>query len=264
MKRLHILILLALIAAFVSIALAATGFRYHKPTAFDKDQQLIISGKSRHYFVLAGDSQVEVNVDGPSRLKVMSRIALAQGVDSAEYAVEYTLDGGNKANRFSHKAAASAKAEYADKREGYIAALRTHIIEVPRGKHTYIFRLPQDAVQTIYLRFSQETNEFTTGTPVVVMTPFEFTSSVDLVSREENYTYYRVSGKDRVVLKLVGPSTLKVLSRIEYDSDMQGKQKWKVQVLEDGGVNVYEFKLPENHRSSIFRFLMPKSQLEGK
>jgi hypothetical protein len=300
MKRLIIIILLALIAAFVSIALATSGFRYHKPSAFDKDQQLVISGKTRHYFILEGDSQIDVAVDGPSKLKVMSRLALAQNTNSSDYAYEYLLDDGKNAKQISHKTTPSTVAEYSDKRVASIGVLRTHVIEVPGGKHTYKFRLPQGISQTIYMRFSRQTNEFTDGTPVIAMTPFEFTSSVDIVTQEQSYTYYRVGEKDRVVLKLVGPSTLKVLSRIEYDPNMQGKQKWKVQVLEDGaqkrvyslsssksdvhayrettnlvpsraetfyvevpaGEHVYEFKLPENHRSSIFRFLMPKSQLD--
>jgi hypothetical protein len=302
MKRLIIIILLALIAAFVSIALATSGFRYHKPSSFDKDQQLVISGKTRHYFILEGEAEIAVAVDGPSKLKVMSRLAMAQGADSGDYSLEYLLDDTKNAKQISHKTAPSIKAGYADKRAASIGLLRTHVLDVPRGKHTYKFRLPQGAAQTVFMRFSQQTNEFTDGTPVIAMTPFEFTSSVDLVTKEESYTYYRVSEKDRIVLKLVGPSTLKVLSRIEYDSNMQGKQKWKVQVLEDGAVksvynlsstksdintyrettnlvpsraetfyveipsgeHVYELKLPENHRSSIFRFLMPKSQLEGE
>jgi hypothetical protein len=302
MKRLIILILLALVVAFVSIALATSGFRYHKPSAFNKDQQLVISGKTRHYYVLEDEALIEVAVDGPSKLKVMSRLAMKQDADSGSYTFEYLVDDSKSAKQISHKTVPSTKAEYTDKRAASIGLLRTHVIEVPRGKHTYKFRLPQGAAQAVYVRFSQQTNEFTDGTPVIVMTPFEFTSSVDLVTKEESYTYYRVSEKDRVVLKLVGPSTLKILSRIEYDSNMQGKQKWKVQVLEDGAVkrvynlsstksdvntyrettnlvpsraetfyveipageHVYEFKLPENHRSSILRFLMPKSQLDGE
>ncbi len=302
MKRLIYFTLLALIVAFVSIALARSGYRYHKPSNFDKDIHLIISGKTRHYFVLEKDLQVEVTVKGPSKLKVMSRLVLDAKQESDSYKFNYQIDDSKKLRTISHETVISAKAEYKDTRETGIAVLRKHILEVPRGKHTYRFTIPEGSANTAYLRFSQKTNEFTGGTPVVAMTPFEFTTSIDLVSREQSYTYYRVSEQDRVALKLVGPATLKVLSRIEYDSQMQGKQKWKVQLMEDGserrtynlsatkseinvyredidlvpsraetfyieipkGEHVYEFKLPENHRSAIFRFLLPKSQLDGE
>ncbi|MBU1636329.1 hypothetical protein KKC97_01515 [bacterium] len=301
MKRLIYFSLLALIVAFVSITLAQSGFQYRKPSSFDEDIQLIISGKTRHYFVLDQDSHVEVTVKGPSKLKVMSRLVLADKQESGDYQFIYQLDDSKKLKTVSHKTVLSDKVEYKDSHEGGVSVLRKRIIDVPRGSHTYRFSLPVDSKHTLFMRFSQKTNEFTGGTPVVAMTPFQYTTSVDLVSREESYTYYRVSDKDRVVLKLVGPATMKVLSRIEFDSQMQGKQKWKIQLLEDGsekrvynlsatksevnayreeidlvpshaeiffieipkGEHVYEFKLPENHRSAILRFLLPESQLDG-
>lgn len=302
MKRLIYFSLLALIVAFVSIALARSGYQYRKPSNFDDDIQLIISGKTRHYFVLDQDSNVEITVKGPSKLKVMSRLVMTNGQESGEYKFNYQIDDSKKVKTVSHKTVASDKVEYKDNKEGVVSVIRKRIIDVPRGSHTYRFSLPEGAIETLYMRFSQKTNEFTGGTPVVAMTPFQFTTSVDLVSREESYTYYRVGNEDRVVLKLVGPATMKVLSRIEFDSQMQGKQKWKVQLLEDGkesrvynlsasksevnvyreesalvpshaetfyieipkGEHVYEFKLPENHRTAIFRFLLPKSELDGK
>lgn len=302
MKRLTQLLPLLLIAAvMLPAAVNAAGYRYIRPTAYDEDIHLSVSDKSRHYFVLRETNMIQVSVKGPSKLKVMTRLALDSKKDKPEYSFEYTMDDGDKAKSISHKTKSSSETAYEDGRDEPIGVLRKEVIEVPRGKHTFTFRLLDDSDHVIFTRFSQKTNEFTGGTPVVAMTPFEYTSSVDIVSpREERYTYYRVSSKDRVVLKLVGPATLKVLNRIEYDSKMQGKQKWKVQVLEDGsekrvlnlaatksevnvyresndlvpsraetfyleipeGEHVYEFKLPENHRTAIFRFLLPKSQLD--
>ena len=131
------------------------------------------------------------------------------------------------------------------------------------------------------------------------MTPAEYTTAVDLVSHEETSAYYRVGTGHQVALKLVGPVTLKVLSRIEFDANMNGRQKWKVRVVEDGktkgtysldsrksevttyreksalvasraetfyvevpaGEHRYEFTLPENHRTVLLRFLLPKNEL---
>ncbi len=83
---------------------------------------------------------------------------------------------------------------------------------------------------------------------------------------------------------------------------MNGRQKWRVQVVEDGkvksthsmsatrselttyretspfvpsragilfievpeGKHYYEFRLPDNHRTALLRFLLPEKQLEGE
>lgn len=296
----NILGLLTLSLVLAASAPAKTGgVNYFKPTAFDRSVDVLVSGKVRNYYLLESDSKIEIQVKGPSRLMILSR-----GVtDNSEENVKYTFlalrKKSRRALRISHEARITDKIVFSGDTEGHITYSRKKFIDVPKGEQTYTFYLPKGAANKVLLRFAVETNAFTTGTPVVEMTPAHFTAQVDLVTREESTTYYRIGTGFSTTVELVGPATLKVLSRIEFDANMSGKQKWRVRVLEDGkvkgtyslaasksvvtaykepsslvasqaevfyveipeGPHRYEFTLPENHRTGLLRFLLPEKQL---
>ncbi|RPH92456.1 hypothetical protein EHM69_12750 [candidate division KSB1 bacterium] len=300
-KRLFITLL-----AFCTVILPACaadesqGFQYFTPTVYDETAELLVSGKRRTYFVLQEGQQIEIKLKGPSRLKIMSRVVLSGASDSTQYTYLALRKGSRKTLSFSHQTYYSDKVAFAGAVEGTLSVSRTKIVDIPRGDHTYKLYLPKDSKRKVLFRFALETNAFTNGTPVVAMTPAEFTTPVDLVSGEEITTYYRIGTGHNVTLNLIGPATLKVLARIEYDQKMSGLQKWKVQVQEDGrvkstyslstrksditnyreisslvasraeifyveipaGEHRYIFLMPDNHRTTLLRFLLPASQLE--
>lgn len=299
----HSFLILALI--FISLAAksnAETGFQYLKPTTFDQSTKITVAGKSRTYFVLDKDSHLTVLVDGPSQLKIMSRLDLPSEKAEPDYSLEVRIEGSKKPRTIHHTSKLSEKTESTPGSTGNIGVLRSKVIDIPSGKHNVTIGLPEGSGDKVYVRLSQKTNEFTGGTAVVAMTPFEFTTEVELVSEEIVYPYYRVGTTDRAALRLVGPATLKVLSRIEYSPEMKGNQKWKVQVLEDGalkksyklsagssdviqyrnpvpllpsraetffveipqGEHVYEFRMENDARTALLRFLLPKAELDGE
>lgn len=276
------------------------GFNFIEPAAFDAKHEVLVSGKLREYYLLDEGGRIDVQVKGPSRLKVLSRVVLPANVDSVEYSYLALRKKSRKALTFDHSSRVTDKVGFAGEMEGAVGLSRSKIIDVPRGEQAYTFYLPKDAKYKVLLRFAVETNAFTRGTSVVPMTPNVFSKEIDLVAREEAATYYRIGTGYDVTLELIGPATLKVLSRIEFDQNMNGKQKWKVRVLEDGkvkgtyslsgrrsqvttyrelsslvpskaevfyvevpkGKHRYEFVLPDNHRTVLMKFLLPKGQLE--
>jgi hypothetical protein len=299
-KRIFFVLLTVLVLSFPLLAQTnGDGYHYIKPTSFDNKAMVLVSGKQREYYLLEQGKQVELKIQGPSRLKVLSRVVLASDKDSLEYSFLALRKDSRKTVTFTHKAGASDKASVVGQTGTFAGVSRTKLLEIPKGEQVYTFYLPKDSHQKVLLRFALETNEFTTGTPVAAMTPVEFTTQVDLVSGEKIVPYYRIGTGYKVALKLIGPATLKVLSRIEFDASMTGQQKWKVQAIEDGkvkgtyalsapksdttaykeksalvasraetffvevpaGEHHYEFILPENHRTVLTRFLLPKNQL---
>jgi hypothetical protein len=301
MCRRLIIIWLAItsVASFGWSKAKSDGFRYVTPLKYDKKVDVLVSGKHRDYFLLEPGKQIELKLQGPSRLKILSRALLSSASDS----VEYTFLTARKSSRttvtFTHATHASDKITLTDKNEGVVSVMRNKIVDVPRGEQHYLLYLPRNAKRKLLFRFALSTNEFTNGTPVTAMTPTNYTTAGDLVSREEIAEYYRLSGTDKISLQLIGPATLKVLSRVEFDSNMTGRQKWRVQVVEaekvkatyllsarksqstsykdvnalvpsraesffveiPAGEHRYEFLLPDNHRSVLMRFLLPKNQL---
>jgi hypothetical protein len=294
------LLVLFMLAGPVFAQSPSDGFRFFTPSSYDTKMDILVSGKRREYFVLEEGRSIEIKVQGPSRLKVVSRAILNSAADSTEYTYLALRKGSRKTLTFSHRTHASDKAEFVGAAEGAISASRNKIVDIPRGEHVYTFYLPKNSGRKLFLRFALDTNAFTNGTPVVAMTPGEFTTQVDLVTAEEVSAYYRIGTGEHVAMTLIGPATLKVMARIEFDVNMSGKQKWKVQVTEDGrvkgtysltsiksdittyhqlstlaasraevfyvevpaGKHRYEFSLPENHRTTLLKFLLPNSQLQ--
>lgn len=280
-------------------AAAAADYHFITPYAFDEKMDVHIAGKTRPYYVLSDGKTVQVKVKGPTRLRVVSRAALETGQDSIDYNFVARREGAQKTISFKHRSRLFDNGSLPGDGGGAVTASRTRVIDVPRGEQVYIFSVPRNSKQTVLLRFARESNEFGQGDKVVAMTPISYTTRVDIVTREEASAYYRVGGKDKVLLKLIGPATLKVLNRIEFDQNMNGRQKWRVQVVEDGrirathsfsakqsqvtsyretspyvasraeaffievpdGTHEYEFRLPDNHRSVLFRYLLPEKQL---
>ena len=290
-----------LAVTLVTIAVAvAADFKFITPYAFDRQVDVQIAGKSREYYALSGEKRVQVKVKGPTRLRVISRVVLDSKQDSLDYKFMARRQGSPKPIEFRHRSQIFDNATVPGDTDGGVTAIRSKIIDVPRGDQTYGFFLPRNSNQTVLLRFARESNQFAQGDKIVAMTPISYTTRVDLVTKEEVSAYYRVGSKDKVVLRLIGPATLKAMSRIEFDQNMNGRQKWRVQVMEDGkvkathslsatksqitayresspyvpshsealfveipdGTHDYEFRLPDNHRPVLFRFVLPAKQLE--
>jgi hypothetical protein len=284
----------------IAVTAIAADYKFLTPYTFDRKVDLQITGKSREYYALTGHDRVQVKVKGPTRLRVISRAVLDAKQDSTEYQFVERREGAQKSVTVRHRSRAFDNATVSSDSDGKVTAARSKVIDVPRGDQTYTFFLPRSSKQTVLLRFAREFKDFAQGNKIVAMTPVSYSARVDLVTKEEAAAYYRLGSKDNVKLQLIGPATLKVMTRIEFDQNMNGRQKWRVQVIEDGkikathslsaarsqvttyreaapfvpsraealfvevpeGKHDYEFRLPDNHRTVLFRFLLPEKQLE--
>ena len=293
-------VLLALLVSFLPAAAqsAVAGHHYINPVAFDRKVELLISGKRREYYELDAGKQIQIAVQGPARLRAVSRALLNTPNEKLDYSYIVERKGG-KTFTIVQTAGLSDKALMAGEGTKVVAESRSKTIDVPQGDQVFIFTLPKNANHSLIFRFSVETNDFTAGAPVVAMTPTEFTKEIDLVAGEKTVPYYRIGDGNKVSLDIIGPATVKVLSRIEFNESMSGKQKWRIQVAEDGkvkgtyplsasrsdtiayqqtspyvaswaetffvevpkGGHHYEFVLPDSQRTALLRFLLPKNQL---
>jgi hypothetical protein len=203
---------------------------------------------------------------------------------------------------FTRHGVASTQAHFARQNSRTISLGEKHILKVPKGSHSYSFRLPKDSSFPVYLRFHQEDGNMGIPTNTVAITPQVSSRAVDLVIHEEVTTYYRLGEGNEIALRLIGPATLKVLVRLEFYPDMQAQQDFRVQVFEDNlikgtyslttiesdvcqykeistlvpgkaetfyleipkGEHDYRFVLPDTYRSVLLKFLLPKKDLSGK
>jgi len=291
---------IALLLGVSVVAEAKARWRSVVPQRYDRKVTLRISEKNRTYYMLRKDSEIELRLTGPTKLRVISRTEIPSSKKQSRYTYLVRRDDG-KAVEFSRRSRASAEARMARNGSTKLSAGENHILNVPAGSHSYTFRLPEKSSTRLYLRFHQLEGDLGAPTQVVAMTPQLWTKSVDLVVREETTTYYRLGEENEIALRLIGPAKLKVLARLEFLPDMQGQQDFRVQVLEDGiikatypltttesdicqyletstlvpgkaetfyldipqGEHDYRFVLPESRYTVLLKFLLPKKDLGG-
>jgi len=82
------------------------------------------------------------------------------------------------------------------------------------------------------------------------------------VTNEDVVSYYRYSSAKPLKVRITGPTTLRVLNRVEFDYKMKGQLNYRVEVKEDRNVkNTYMLC---TDRSDITRYKKDGKRTPGK
>ncbi|MBU1937322.1 hypothetical protein KKG05_07975 [bacterium] len=303
MKRYRIreLLVFCLVAGMTAGLWAKTQWTRITPQKFDRKVTLLISEKNRTYFELHKDSEIELHLSGPTELKVISRVQIPSSKTEQRYSYMLRRDDGEWI-KYSQRDDVATHVQLKQNDSQKISNSKTRVFEIPAGSHTYVFRLPDNSSRREFLRFHLRKGDIGAPVKTVAITPQSASESVELIVGEEITTYYRLRNENPVNLTLIGPASLKILTRLEYSSIMRGQQNYRLQVFEDdsikstyslnsqksdvckykepsslvpskaekiqleipAGEHAYRFVLPENHRTVLIKFLLPKKYLAGE
>jgi len=270
-----------------------------KPEKAPLPVKVVVRGRQLNYYPMEKGTAIELTIQGPETLRVLSRVEFGGDTTGEKsYYVRYMREDGKKGN-VGCKATATAGAVLADSQSLYLGNSRNVYIEVPRGQHTYKFSLGSKDDDKLYLRFYRPTTDMAAQSQNVVFTPTKYTSAVALIIREEQSTYYRVGPQDSVKVDVIGPTTMQVYTRLEFDATMVTDQKFLIRVFEDGkqkqvfafrskpseiteyrnksdkiagkadklfvevprGKHEYRFEILNNGHSALLRFFIPRKDL---
>ena len=295
-----------LVAALLMIWLPASsqnGFvwKSFRPEKSPSSTKVLVMGKRLTYHPLKKGEEIYVTIEGPTRLRVLTRIEFGKETGGEKsYYLRYERDDGKK-GKFRRVTTASHTAVLADDQSIHLGSSRSIYLKVPAGKHTYRFYVGSKSSYRLYLRFYERTTEVSTKSDNVAFTPLNFTQSVPLIVKEEEVSYYRVGDNDSLTLSVIGPTTIKVLARLEFSPAMFSDQKFRVHVLEDGnekriyslrskpsevaeygvmsenvpgkgavffievprGKHDYRFEILDNGRNALLRFFIPREDLSN-
>jgi hypothetical protein len=294
--------LLLVLGSLLSAALAQqNGLSWGslKPDKAPSPAKVLVTGKQLLYYPLEKGQEILVTVQGPTTLKVLSRLEFGiQNGGEKRYYLHYEREDGKK-GKFRRSATSAAGAVLANDQNIRLGNSRDFFLKVPEGKHTYKFSLGAKASYKLYLRFYERSAQMTAGSQNVVFAPSQFTRPITLVIKEEETIYYRVGSQDSLKVSLIGPASLQVLARLEFDPTMINEQKFRVRVFEDGrekgvhalrskpsevtqyreksdrlvgaaakffveiprGKHEYRFEIMDGGRSVLLRFLIPRKDL---
>lgn len=219
----------ALAVLGLATAAAAAGWESIESLPGRAHETVTVKKRPRVYFRLTTETPLTVTVIGPARLRVISRAILADRPDEVAAYQIVALEGGRALLATSQEAGAARAV-----RAKGVAALgkgRPMMIQVPQGTHA--IQLALTGTPAVLVRLQRAGPEG--AAPAwVSLTPIKAPRSVSVIEGEKSIAYYSLMPGQPVVLRVVGPSTLDCLTRLDYDATMTGTQSYQLRVVERG------------------------------
>lgn len=206
-----------------------------KPKNHRKKVTIISSGKIRAYYTLSDKKESIIIVRGPGILRLLSRARFKPGEkDKLNYKIVYSVDGEKEKQIKIKKVKRSKKATYKNGQLGVPGSLKDFDIKLGRGYHT-IKILSDKNNPNVGLRyiFYPKKAKKRTWVDLEPLSPYE---PVELVSKEETAKYYRFSPDKPLKVEIIGPTMLRVFTRVENDHKMKGRINYRLQIKKDGKV----------------------------
>lgn len=252
MKKIISLSLIIILGFSAAFAQSSAKSAIIKPTNHAKRVTILVSGKTNHYYSLSHEKSSVISVNGPGKLRVITRARLApEKASKANYEVIYTINGGTEQKAKITNAVRAEAASYAEGIPGIPAMGKEIEIVLGRGAQTIEFLLADSTtlVEARYL-FTATKGHKTEWISFSPKTPCE---PVELISKETNVKYYRFSQQKPLKVEVTGPTELRVLTRIENHFNMKGRIHYRIQVKENNLV-LNTFQLSSTHsEEAVYR-----------
>ncbi|MCK4408476.1 MAG: hypothetical protein KAW67_00225, partial [Candidatus Eisenbacteria sp.] len=212
------------LAALLAQPATAANWKSFRPADHCAKARISVGGKELTYYHFTTDEPLTFSVDGPTRVKVLTRVRVPNDHETVEYGVSISRDG-------VHMETVEKEA-YPKESAFYVAFLsfrpgviRRIYIDVPTGRHEYELRTVGG--HSVDARLFESAGS---KPSLVSVAPRDFDSVETLYYRDKELTYYLMTKATPVVLDVVGPTSVKVNTRLLYDATMLGEQTYIVGV----------------------------------
>ena len=225
--------LLLVIALAAPMSAAAAAWRSVTPASSDGRTQIMVDSKTLSYHRATEATPVRFVVEGPTRVKVLTRLRVPTSVTAAmDYTVKVLLDGAPFAAEEMTTESAGPNATYLALEMFSPGKIRRFYIDVPTGRHAY--DLIPGSGTTVDVRVFEKGDAEPTR---VSLAPGEYAGVETLLTRDNELTYYLATVSDPVVLNVSGPTTIKVNARLIFDAAMIGEHSYMLGVRSWAGTS---------------------------
>jgi len=222
---------------------------------------IIVSGKNYKYYPLSNNEPIVLTTRGPGKLKIITRCQLPSENDSdVDYAVYYRINGGTKTKIEFSNAKVDKKSEFKITSQGIPSAGENILIELLRGENSIELWSGSKNIKILTRSLFSEIKE--KKIDWVSLSPIYPNEPVSLVTNEDVVSYYRYNSVKQLKIRVTGPTTLRVLNRVEFDYKMKGRSSYRVEVKEDKKLkNTYMLC---SDRSDVTKYKKDKKKTPGK
>ncbi len=180
------------------------------------------------YYALSRDSATHISVTGPGKLKITTHARFtSESPDSLSYTVVYYIDNTDVKLFNAKKVIRAGKDVFIQSIDDMPSTPKKYIIKVEPGVHDYNFLMLNISPQ-VDLRY-----KFVPDSVVEWKDKFSLTDTSEInirIDKSSTKPYYRFSADNPQKFKVKGPTTLRVLTRLEYNYSMQGFISYLVSV----------------------------------
>lgn len=258
----HLLTILLTVSVLAASVTAAKTKRVElKPKDASNGIAVVNLGKTRTYYPLSSRRPTIVEVKGPGELRILTRAQFTHKAnDELDYRIVYKVDAAEDRLFDVEGVTRSRDAKYKDGSLGAPGESKDLKIKIGRGYHTLelVVRdsLPPVSARYLFAPKKQKKTKWVTLSPLPPVEP------IDVLAGEQTSHYYRFSSEKPMRIEIIGPTELRILTRVENSFDMKGRAHYRLQIRQKGQA-VQSFQL-SSQRSETTTYKNNSKLVPGK
>lgn len=190
--------------------------------------KVLVGKKEKSYHTLPSAGRLRLQIEGPGRLTAISRVLVPRGTAGT---IPYAVVIREKGNVTARQKTTTGRSDATVQGTGAaLGKLRKLVLRVPPGTHVYEVSLEEAGSASAAMKFLFRSGK--NPRKMVRLEARSYNRVATAVVKEKLQTCY-VSTKDKgVQLSIIGPTRLRVTTRLNYDTKMTGRQKFSIGVWE--------------------------------
>ena len=232
-----------------------------KPTIGGEEKEILkIAGKRRIYTIMRDDSLI-YQINGPARIELITRYPSPEkSKKSQPFSYQLVIDNEDPIT-INHRYKLHKSIRSVQHPSHYYTYSGNYYINIKDGDHTLTMSTNADQKYPVLLRvikkrFKTSLNKINELQPMV----FQANRTVEVSGKDISY-YELIYGRP-LQLNLDGPKTLRILSRLLFDSEMGGEESFRIRVK--SGRKVLGTYYMSTERSSDSRVKDQPDKVPGK
>ena len=232
-----------------------------KPTSGGEEKEILkIAGKRRIYTIMRDDSLI-YQVNGPARIELITRYPSPEKSEKSHpFSYQLVVDN-EEPIKINHRYKLRKSIRSVQHPSHYYTYSGNYFINIKDGDHTLTMSTHAEQKYPVLLRvikkrFKTSLNKINELQPMV----FQANRTVEVSGKDISY-YELIYGRP-LQLNLDGPKTLRILSRLLFDSEMGGEESFRIRVK--SGRKVLGTYYMSTERSSDSRVKDQPDKVPGK
>ena len=232
-----------------------------KPTIGGEEKEILkISGKRRIYTIMQDDSLI-YQVNGPARIELITRYPSPEkSKKSQPFSYQLVVDD-EEPIIINHRYKLQKNIRSVQHPSHYYTYSGNYFINIKDGNHTLSMSANAEQKYPVLLRVIKKGFK-TSLNKVNELQPMVFQANRIVEVSGKDISYYELIHGQPLQLNLNGPKTLRILSRLLFDSEMGTEESFRIRIK--SGRKVLGTYYMSTERSSGSRVKDPPDKVPGK